>query len=218
MYIVSQRHCTLSRLISRDAPKATPISNALAPRNDFLGSGEWLSDIIWDSTKVAPDLFDDEEDQDSGPQKRITDISGIKIADSFNLSNDGLYEHSREARFRIRQTFGAIEVFHSQPAKTLQIPFVSDCVRCLVEADCHSTRLDSARQKQDHGDVQLSHSLSVYRLRCTSSRTTPRHRSAQRRGRFSPIQARDSRPPRISLCLKRAHVYFWSSRRSIPQS
>lgn len=112
-------------LTNRDAPKAQPIINPLAPRNDFLGSGEWLSDIVWDSTKMAPDLFDDEEGQELGQQKRITDITGTKPADTFNLSNDGLYEHSREARFRIRQTFGAIEVFHSQPAKTLQMPFVS---------------------------------------------------------------------------------------------
>ena len=74
---------------------------------------------------MAPDLFDDEEDHETGQERRITDISGAKPADIYNLSNDGLYEHSREARFRIRQTFGAIEVFHSQPAKTLQMPFVS---------------------------------------------------------------------------------------------
>lgn len=115
----------MTQLTSSDAPKTNTPSNPLAPRNDFLGSGEWLSDIIWDSTKVSPDLFDEEEDQEIGQQKRIMDIPGTKVADTFNLSNDGLYEHSREARFRIRQTFGAIEVFHSQPAKTLQIPFVS---------------------------------------------------------------------------------------------
>lgn len=45
--------------------------------------------------------------------------------DRFNISNDHLYEHSREARFKIRQTFGAIEVFHSAPAKALQLPYVS---------------------------------------------------------------------------------------------
>lgn len=45
--------------------------------------------------------------------------------DPYNLSNDHLYEHTRETRYRIRQTFGAIEVFHSQPAKDLQMPFVS---------------------------------------------------------------------------------------------
>jgi transcription initiation factor TFIID subunit 1 len=71
-------------------------------------------------------LFDDEEeDQPVGAQTKVLDTAGARIADTFNLSNDGVYEHSREARLRIRQTFGAIEVFHSQPAKTLQIPFVS---------------------------------------------------------------------------------------------
>lgn len=44
--------------------------------------------------------------------------------DRFNISNDHLYEHSRESRFKIRQTFGAIEVFHSAPAKALQLPYV----------------------------------------------------------------------------------------------
>jgi transcription initiation factor TFIID subunit 1 len=89
-----------------------------------LGSGEWLNDIIWDATRISPDLFEDEEEQEVTTQKRLTDAPGAKVADIYNVSNDGVYEHSREARFRIRQTFGAIEVFHSQPAKNLQIPFV----------------------------------------------------------------------------------------------
>lgn len=203
------------QLIDRDAPKPQPISTVLAPRNDFLGSGEWLSDIIWDSTKVSSDLFDDEEDQEVGSQKRIMDISGIKVADTFNLSNDGLYEHSREARFRIRQTFGAIEVFHSQPAKTLQIPFVSLPTILHEVADGGSTRPVSARQKQDHGDAPLSPSPLVCQSRCTSSRTTLPPPSVPRRDRSLPIQARDSRLPKISPCLKRVLVFCWNSRRSI---
>lgn len=208
----------MTQLTSSDAPKTNPTSNPLAPRNDFLGSGEWLSDIIWDSTKVSPDLFDQEEDQELGQQKRITDISGTKVADTFNLSNDGLYEHSREARFRIRQTFGAIEVFHSQPAKTLQIPFVSYQLQFHGSANCDSTRLDLARQRRDHGAALLSRFLSVFRLRCTSSKTIPPPRSAPRRSRFSPIQARDSRLPRISPCLRKVHVCSSNFRRSTHRS
>jgi hypothetical protein len=65
---------------------------------------------------------------DAPTQKGQTQsISGTGLnkpsLDPFNLSNDHLYEHTREARFRIRQTFGNIEVFHSGPAKALQLPF-----------------------------------------------------------------------------------------------
>lgn len=43
--------------------------------------------------------------------------------DMFNLSNDHLYEQERHAKYRIRQTFGSIEVYHAGPAKSLQLPF-----------------------------------------------------------------------------------------------
>ena len=54
---------------------------------------------------------------------RATGKPGEKL-DRFNLSNDHIYEQSKEAKYRIRQTFGAIEVFHSGPARALQLPWV----------------------------------------------------------------------------------------------
>jgi hypothetical protein len=45
--------------------------------------------------------------------------------DKFNLSNDHLYEVSKEvARQRVRQTFQDLHIHHSYPAQKLQLPFV----------------------------------------------------------------------------------------------
>ncbi|KAK4687485.1 hypothetical protein P7C73_g2628, partial [Tremellales sp. Uapishka_1] len=98
----------------------------LAPRNTLLESGAWLKDVIWDATKVNPVVFDDDDDDEedvSKGKKSDNAVASTSKLDPFNISNDHLYEHTREARFRIRQTFGTIEVHHSIPAKTLQMPF-----------------------------------------------------------------------------------------------
>lgn len=108
---------------SSDQPPDHRSSQPLAPRNDLLDSGDWLKDVIWDATKVSADLIEDEDEEPIDKSKLPN--APIPKLDPFDISNDHLYEHSREARFRIRQTFGAIEVFHSYPAKKLQIPFVS---------------------------------------------------------------------------------------------
>ncbi|WVN85623.1 uncharacterized protein L203_100772 [Cryptococcus depauperatus CBS 7841] len=102
----------------------------LAPRNDLLEAGDWVTDVIWDATRVSQDLFESDDEQTS-PGKSLMKSSSKTVTvafkdiklDPFNISNDGLYEHSKEAKSRIRQTFGAIEVFHSIPAKILQLPF-----------------------------------------------------------------------------------------------
>ncbi|WVQ71168.1 hypothetical protein IAR50_000693 [Cryptococcus sp. DSM 104548] len=104
----------------------------LAPRNNFLESGDWLSNIIWDATRVVPALVESEdEDTDqvvkapsAKTAKKGAIIAATKdvVLDPFNISNDILYKASEGAK-HIRQTFGAIEVFHSQPAKVLQLPF-----------------------------------------------------------------------------------------------
>jgi hypothetical protein len=112
-------------LMNRDQPKPKRAEESLEPRNDLLGTSDWMKDIIWDATKVSSELFDDEEDREIPTVTQIDGHADSKTGDLFNVSNDNVYEHSREARFRIRQTFGAIEVFHSQPAKNLQMPFVS---------------------------------------------------------------------------------------------
>nr|XP_019049032.1 transcription initiation factor TFIID subunit 1 [Kwoniella bestiolae CBS 10118]OCF27962.1 transcription initiation factor TFIID subunit 1 [Kwoniella bestiolae CBS 10118] len=116
-------------MCSLDVP-ASKSSEPLAPRNGVLDSGDWINDVIWDARRVSPDLIDSEEEESAPAEtlKKITQEVGVvqpAIAklDPFNMSNDHLYEHSREARYRIRQTFGAIEVFHSLPARHLQLPF-----------------------------------------------------------------------------------------------
>jgi transcription initiation factor TFIID subunit 1 len=117
------------------SPKPPPI----LPRNDILATDSWADEIIWDATKVSADLFSDADDQseDGAGESSAAAIAAAAAAasskgkdkakqlDPYNLSNDHLYEHTREARNKIRQTFGAIEVFHSAPAKALQMPFVS---------------------------------------------------------------------------------------------
>jgi hypothetical protein len=114
-------------LISR-APDGTlnapQRSETLPPRNNFLESGDWVKEIIWDATRVDPYLIDsDDEEILQGSTIKSFEKTVSKL-DPFNLSNDHLYEQAREAKFRIRQTFGSIEVFHSGPAKALQLPFV----------------------------------------------------------------------------------------------
>lgn len=108
-----------------DPPKSKRETDPLEPRNDLLNTGDWLKDIIWDATRVSPELVDDQEGIEIKRSALAVDEAATNVKDPYNVSNDNLYEHSREARFRIRQTFGAIEVFHSQPAKSLQMPFVS---------------------------------------------------------------------------------------------
>ncbi|WWC66567.1 uncharacterized protein I206_100470 [Kwoniella pini CBS 10737] len=116
-------------MCSIDQP-ATKSFEPLAPRNGILDSGDWLNDVIWDARRLSPDLIDSEEEDEpleDKAKKAVTQGGATQPAiaklDPFNLSNDHLYEHSREARYRIRQTFGAIEVFHSHPARQLQLPF-----------------------------------------------------------------------------------------------
>jgi hypothetical protein len=115
---------------TRDAKKKDQDYNPLRTRNAILEGGDWLKNVIWDSTKVDPVLIGAEEEDavqikpvtlDEGPEEPKTTTN----LDPFNISNDHLYEHTREARNRIRQTFGSIEVVHSLPARTLQMPFVS---------------------------------------------------------------------------------------------
>ncbi|ORY20963.1 hypothetical protein BCR39DRAFT_554452 [Naematelia encephala] len=114
-------------MCSLNNPEIAKLSDPLAPRNDILESGDWLKEVIWDARRVSPDLVEDDQEGaiESAPIAKSvqTGLLPTSKLDPFNLSNDHLYEHHREARFRIRQTFGSIEVFHSQPAKTLQMPF-----------------------------------------------------------------------------------------------
>lgn len=117
-------------------------------------------------------------------------------ADPFDISNDHLYEHSREARFRIRQTFGAIEVFHAYPAKKLQIPFVSTFCKLGSQLLTNSTKPLLPKPRLEHGVGRLYSFLRVYPSRFTSSNRTHPPPSAQRRSKSQRIRARGSRRPR----------------------
>jgi len=104
-------------------------SDPLASYNELLETGDWIKDVIWDARRVSSGLLADDEEEPRAVRdlgETTTDPAAAKSnLDPYNLSNDHLYEHTRESRFRIRQTFGAIEVFHSHPTKDLQMPFVS---------------------------------------------------------------------------------------------
>lgn len=112
-----------------DIPLADAPVTTLTPHNTLLESGDWVGQVIWDSTLVTPDLV--ESDEDEAAEAAETAAKAARSSkpsnklDPFNLSNDHIYEQSKESRHRIRQTFGAIEVFHSGPARALQLPFVS---------------------------------------------------------------------------------------------
>jgi transcription initiation factor TFIID subunit 1 len=119
----------------RDQPEQK-VNDPLAPRNDILDSGTWLQDVIWDARRVSPSLLEDEDETvqlvtDKVPEAsaKLSSSKAIAKLDPYNFSNDHIYEQSKESRHRIRQTFGAIEVFHSGPAKALQLPFVSEALR-----------------------------------------------------------------------------------------
>lgn len=133
----------------------------LAPRNDHLESGNWIANVIWDATRISPELLESDEEDDV--QSKATEKSAKKGGavvvvkdtklDPFNISNDPLYEHSRESKYRIRQTFGAIEVFHSMPAKILQLPYVG----VIFYFHCHSLTHTAV---QDHSQQIRSSSLA----------------------------------------------------------
>lgn len=101
----------------------------------MLDEAEWLKEIIWDARRVSPDLVESDEEVyavaplTAEPEAKL----GQKgILDPLNISNDHLYEQPRESRFRIRQTFGAIEVVHSYPAKVLQLPWVRTLIGAFI--------------------------------------------------------------------------------------
>lgn len=121
-----------------EAPLADAPVTTLTPHNTLLESGDWVGQVIWDSTLVTPDLIESDEDEAAESVKTAAKSARASKPssklDPYNLSNDHIYEQSKESRHRIRQTFGAIEVFHAGPARALQMPFVSTAGdRCYVE-------------------------------------------------------------------------------------
>lgn len=151
----------------------------LAPRNDHLESGNWIANVIWDATRISPELLESDEEDDV--QSKATEKSAKKGGavvvvkdtklDPFNISNDPLYEHSRESKYRIRQTFGAIEVFHSMPAKILQLPYVGVIFLFSLSFTYayRSSRPLSANPKLELGIVLLFSSLRACLLHSPNS-------------------------------------------------
>lgn len=150
-------------------------NNLTTPANKALESGAWTQSIIWspdapfrDFTQLEFNHEDDIVPEDktgkptlfyyhvytqyflaemARPRKRFRTDGGVR--DKFNLSNDQFYEIHKDARHRVRQTFGQLSVEHAYPAQKLQLPFVSGfhCYLSTCLKSCHSTRHDCQRQK-----------------------------------------------------------------------
>ncbi|KAJ7651717.1 TAF1 transcription initiation factor TFIID subunit TAF1 [Mycena polygramma] len=119
---------------SVDNIKVPTVNNLTTPANKSLESGAWTQSIIWSPRAPFKDFtqleFNHEDDvipeersvETVRPRKRFRTDAGVR--DKYNLSNDHLYEVSKEGgRHRVRQTFGQIAVEHAYPAQKLQLPF-----------------------------------------------------------------------------------------------
>ncbi|CAK5280614.1 unnamed protein product [Mycena citricolor] len=122
-------------VIMEDAEKvkAPNANNLNTPANKVLESGAWTQSIIWDPRSAFKDFTQMEfnHEDDKIPEERTVETVRVRkrfrneaaIRDKFNLSNDHLYEVSKDGRHRVRQTFGQIAVEHAYPAQKLQLPF-----------------------------------------------------------------------------------------------
>ena len=115
------------------------------PRNHELAKGMWFENIIWNPhhpfrrfDRLLMDMNDAEmilENENTQREKQVSLLradappnllKSSKFAaelDPFNLSNDRMYEMSKEHRHRVRQTLGQLVVRHAWPAIKLQLPF-----------------------------------------------------------------------------------------------
>lgn len=114
------------------------------PRNAELSKGTWFSNIIWNpySTfrpfdRLIMDMNDADmilESEKAQTEKQMSLLRAdappnllkskhVGELDPFNLSNDRMYELSKEHRHRVRQTLGQLVVRHAWPAIKLQLPF-----------------------------------------------------------------------------------------------
>lgn len=145
---LSCAHCELSAVVSTDIrdpdlqPKRVHDPNQL--RNTHIDAGDWLREVVWDARLATPDLVEDHEDEEEAETqetKKTESTEAVSKLDKFNIGNDHLYEHTRASRYRIRQTFGAIEVFHSIPAQILQMPFYKTTLNKNEARTWHRTPL-----------------------------------------------------------------------------
>lgn len=115
------------------------------PRNADLARGTWFDSIIWNPhapfrsfDRLIMDMNDAEmilESEKTQSEKQVSLLRAdappnlLKSSkftaelDPFNLSNDRMYEMSKEHRHRVRQTLGQLVVRHTWPAIKLQLPF-----------------------------------------------------------------------------------------------
>lgn len=121
------------------------IEEVSRPRNPELARGLWFENIIWNSQhpfrrfdRLVMDMNDAEmilENENKQSEKQVSLLRAdappnlLKSSkftgelDPFNLSNDRMYEMSKEHRHRVRQTLGQLVVRHAWPAIKLQLPF-----------------------------------------------------------------------------------------------
>ncbi|SCV70550.1 BQ2448_3312 [Microbotryum intermedium] len=127
------------------APRAL-INDPLAPRNIDFDRGDWTKSIIWDASRPYKDFtrlnlnLNDrqmilevqaptttfpmaESDQPAEATTIGLVIDREPGLDPFNISNDREYVVTKDAKQKIRQTFGSLEVQHAHPAAKLQLPF-----------------------------------------------------------------------------------------------
>lgn len=130
-------------LASDHIPKLEDVSR---PRNAELANGAYFFEsIIWNPyTRFHPfdrlimDMNDADmilENEQAQEEKQVSLLRAdappnlLKSSkftaelDPFNLSNDRMYELSKEHRHRVRQTLGQLVVRHAWPAIKLQLPF-----------------------------------------------------------------------------------------------
>lgn len=143
----------------------------------------WLESIIWHSqseSKPFDQLIMDMNDPEMilENEKSLTDTQKslfrkdappnllqkhskyAQELDKFNLSNDRMYEVSKEQRHRVRQTLGQLVVRHAWPAVKLQLPFVRTV--CSTRLTC-STRLVYRSTRLGRGTAPRSSSRQIPR-------------------------------------------------------
>ncbi|KAH9822422.1 hypothetical protein DFH28DRAFT_1078654 [Melampsora americana] len=107
-------------------PSAQPLdtlTRLTRPRNRAIEEGDWLRSMSKGIANLQIHLL-----RSSTAHSRHRSNQSVakgnrpQSLDPFNLSNDRLYEVSKEQRRRVRQTFGNLEVQHSYPALKLHFP------------------------------------------------------------------------------------------------
>ncbi|WFD06705.1 hypothetical protein MVES1_002059 [Malassezia vespertilionis] len=132
-------------VLSGSQPKELHIADLSRSRNFELSNGTWFESIIWNPHNKFrpfdrlimdmndPDMiFENEKASDEkqtsllradAPPNLLKTSKYTGELDMFNISNDRMYEMSKEHRHRVRQTLGQLVVRHTWPAIRLQLPF-----------------------------------------------------------------------------------------------